>query len=385
MRRRLAVLLAAAAALAPALATPVAAQVRIGVVLSISGASASLGVPQRNSVALLPPEIAGQKVEYIVVDDGTDTARAVAAMRKLIDESKVDAIIGSSTTPASLAMVGVAAEKEVPMISIASSSRVILPMDAQRRWVFKSSQGDNLMADAIAEHMYRTGVKTAGFIGFDDALGDGWLAESKRALETWGIQLVIVERFNRERKDVAGQTGRLLAANPDAILVGGSGVPAAAPQLALRERGYAGKLYQTHGVAMPSFIRAGGKDVEGTILPAGPMLVASQLPESNAAKAFAAEYVRKYEAAYGAGTASPLGAYVYDAGIMLHAAIPVALFSARPGTPAFRAALRDGLETAYGLVLTNGVSEMTAEDHNGFDKRARVMVTIQGGAWKLLR
>ena len=385
MRRRLAVLLAAAAIAAPAFAAPAAAQVRIGVVLSISGASASLGVPQRNSVALLPSEIGGKRVEDIVVDDGTDTARAVAAMRKLIDESKVDAIIGSSTTPASLAMVDVAAEKQVPMISIASSSRVILPMDTKRHWVFKSSQGDNLMAEAIAEHMYRSGVKTAGFIGFDDLLGDGWLAEAKRAMETWGVQLVAVERFKRDATEAGAQAAKLIAAHPDAVLVGGSGASAAVPQKALRERGYAGKLYQTHGVAMPSFIRAGGKDVEGTILPAGPMLVAAQLPDSNTAKVFASEYVRKYEAAYGPGTASPLGAYVYDAGIMLHAAIPVALFTAQPGTPAFRTALRDGLETAYGLVLTNGVSEMTADDHNGFDKRARVMVTIQDGTWKLLR
>ena len=385
MRWHIAVWVAAFAVSGLGLPRPAEGQVRIGFTISTTGPAASLGIPQRNSIALLPTQIGGQTVEYIVLDDGSDATRAVANTRKLIDESNVDAVIGSSTTPASMAMIDVAAEKQVPMITLAASSRLIGPMDGQRRWVFKTPQNDSLMADAIAEHMYRAGIKTVGFIGFSDAYGDGWLTEAKRALETWGIELIATERYSRNDTSVTGQVLKLVAAKPDAVLIAGAGTPAALPQKALHERGYAGKYYQTHGVANMDFIRVGGKDVEGTVLPAGPILVASQLPESDPVKALAGEYVRRYEAAYGPGTVATFGAHAYDAAIMLQAAVPVALLGAKPGTPAFHVALRDALETAYGLVLTHGISEMTSEDHNGFDKRARVMVTIQDGTWKLLR
>lgn len=381
--RRLATLLLAATALGAA-AWPASAQVKIGVTISTTGPAASLGTPQRNSIALLPAEIAGQKVEYIVLDDASDTTRAVANARKLIDENAVDALVGSSTTPASLAMIDVAAEKQTPMISLAASARLIEPMDPQRKWVFKTPQNDSLMADAIAEHMAKAGVKTVGFIGFNDAYGDGWLAEITRALASKGIQLVATERYARNDTSVTGQVLKLVQARPDAVLIAGSGTPAALPQKALRERNYAGKYYQTHGVANADFLRVGGRDVEGTVLPAGPILVADQLPEGNVIKPVALDYVRRYEAAHGAGSVATFGAHAADAAILLQAAIPVALRKAKPGTPEFRSALRDALEGLSETVLTHGVSNMKPTDHNGFDQRARVMVTIQDGGWKLL-
>ncbi len=380
--RRLATLLLAATVLGAAV--PASAQIKIGVTISTTGPAASLGTPQRNSIALLPTEIAGQKVEYIVLDDGSDTTRAVANARKLIDENNVDALIGSSTTPASLAMIDVAAEKKVPMISLAASSRLIEPMDAQRKWVFKTPQNDSLMADAIADHMAKAGVKTVGFIGFNDAYGDGWLAETQRALAAKGIQLVATERYARNDTSVTGQVLKLMQARPDAVLIAASGTPAALPQKTLHERGYTGKYYQTHGVANADFLRVGGRDVEGTVLPTGPVLVADQLPDTNVIKPVALEYVRRYEAANGPGSVATFGAHAYDAAILLQAAIPVALKKAKPGTPEFRSALRDALEGLSETVLTHGVSNMTPTDHNGFDQRARVMVTIKDGAWKLL-
>ena len=382
---RLAIMLLAATALAAAEAAPGAAhaQVRIGVTLSTTGPAASLGVPERNSVALMPSGIGGQAVEYVVLDDAGDSTKAVANARKLIDEG-VDALVGSSTTPASLAMIDVAAEKEVPMIALAASARLIEPMDAQRRWVFKTPQNDSLMADALAGHMAQAGVKTVGFIGFNDAYGDGWLAEATRAFAAHGIKLVATERYARADTGVTGQVLKLVAARPDAVLIAGAGTPAALPQKALHERGYAGRYYQTHGVANADFLRVGGRDVEGTVLPAGPILVAAQLPDRNPVKAVALDYVRRYEAANGPGSVSTFGAHAMDAGLLLQAAIPVALHSAKPGTTAFRAALRNALENSEELVLTQGVANMTPQDHNGFDQRARVMVTIQDGTWKLL-
>ena len=386
MQRRIAIMLPTFlwAATSLVAATAAQAQIKIGVTISTTGPAASLGVPQRNSIALLPTEIAGQKVEYIVLDDGADSTRAVANARKLIDESNVDALMGSSTTPASLAMIDVAAEKKVPMVSLAASARIIAPMDAARHWVFKTPQNDSLMADAIAAHMAANGVKTVGFIGFNDAYGDGWLAEAKRAFAAKGIQLVAEEKFARADTSVTGQVLKLVAAKPDAVLIAGAGTPAALPQKTLQERGYAGRYYQTHGIANADFLRVGGKDVEGTVLPAGPILVASQLPDSNPIKAVAGDYVRRYEAANGVGSVATFGAHAFDAALMLQAAIPVALKAAKPGTPEFRSALRDALEGSRELVLTHGISDMSATDHNGFDQRARVMVTIQNGAWKLL-
>ena len=386
MTRRLALILLATAALgaAPGAIPGAMAQIRIGVTISTTGPAASLGIPQRNSIALLPTSVAGLTVEYIVLDDGADSTRAVANTRKLIDENQVDAVIGSSTTPASLAMVDVAAEKQVPMITLAASARLIEPMDPQRRWVFKTPQNDSLMADAIAEHMAKNGVKTVGFIGFNDAYGDGWLTEATRAMQARGIRLVATEKYARADTSVTGQVLKLVAAKPDAVLIAGAGTPAALPQKALHERGYKGKYYQTHGVANMDFIRVGGRDVEGTILPAGPILVASQLPDSNPVKARAIEYVRQYEASNGAGTVATFGAHAYDAALLLQAAIPVALKTGMPGTSGFRSALRDALEAEHEQVLTHGISDMTPQNHNGFDQRARVMVTIRNGEWKLL-
>ena len=385
MRRRLATMLLAATAIVPLAAmTPAFAQIKIGVTISTTGPAASLGVPQRNSIALLPTEIGGQKIEWIVLDDAADSTKAVANARKLIDENAVDALIGSSTTPASLALVDVASEKKVPMISLAASARLIEPMDAQRRWVFKTPQNDSLMADAIADHMAKAGIKTVGFIGFNDAYGDGWLTEATRAFKAKNIAIVATEKYARADTSVTGQVLKLVAAKPDAVLIAGAGTPAALPQKTLHERGYAGKYYQTHGVANADFLRVGGKDVEGTVLPAGPVLVAAQLPDSNPIKPLALDLVTRYEAANGAGSFATFGAHAYDAALLLQTAIPVALKTSRPGTPEFRSALRDALEAEKNVVLTHGITTMTPTDHNGFDTRARVMVTIQDGAWKLL-
>ncbi len=358
--------------------------IRVGVTVSATGPAASLGIPQRRSIALLPQTVAGHDIQYIVLDDGTDSTRAVANARKLVDEEHVDVLIGSSATPGSMAMIDVAAEKKVAMISLAASARLIAPMDAQRAWVFKAPQNDSLMAEALAGHMVANKVKTVGFIGFNDAYGDGWLTEFTKAAQAKGIEIVATERFARNDTGVTGQVLKLMAAKPDAVLIAGAGTPAALPQKTLKERGYAGAYYQTHGVANNDFLRVGRRDVEGTILPAGPIMVVAQLPDSNPSKKTALDYIARYEAQNGAGSASAFGAHAYDAGILLAAAIPVAGAKAKPGTPEFRAALRDSIEALQNVAMTHGVASMTPQDHNGFDARARVMVTIQDGAWKLL-
>jgi branched-chain amino acid transport system substrate-binding protein len=332
-------------------------------------------------VALLPKEVAGQKIDWIVLDDGTDTTQAVKNMRKFISDDKVDVVIGTSVTPASLAMVDVAGETRTPMISVAASVKIVDPVEGARKWAFKTPQNDALMAGALADAMAKAKVKTLGFIGFSDAYGDSWLQEIKNATEKKGIKVVAVEKYGRTDTSVTGQVLKIVSARPDAVLIAGSGTPAALPQKELRARNYGGLIYQTHGVANADFLRVCGKDCEGMLLPAGPLLVAEQLPDSNPVKKSALAYVAAYEKAHGPGSVSTFGGHLWDAGQLVLAAVPVALKTAKPGTPEFRAALRDALENIKNLPASQGVFNMSPTDHAGFDERARVMVKVQNGKW----
>ena len=359
------------------------AQIKIGVTLSTTGPAASLGIPEKNTIALLPKEIGGKSVQYIVLDDASDTGRAVQNARKLMDEEQVDAIVGSTVTPNSLAMIDPVSQGHTPMISLAASAAIISPMDAKRAWVFKTPQNDSLMADAIAGYMEAHGVKTVGYIGFADAYGDGWYSVFTVAAAAHHLKLVTNERYSRTDSSVTGQVLKTIAANPDAVLIAGAGTPSALPAKTLKERKYAGKIYQTHGVANNDFLRVCGKDCEGELLPAGPILVADQLPDSNPVKKSSLAYKTAYETAYGAGSVAAFGGHAWDAGQMLQRAIPEALKKAQPGTPAFREALRAALENVKDLPLSHGVMNTTLADHNGLDRRARVIVEIVDGKWKL--
>jgi branched-chain amino acid transport system substrate-binding protein len=376
------------AALVPALfamayAGAAAAQIKVGVSVSATGPAASLGIPEKNTFALLPKTIAGKTVEYIVLDDASDSTTAVKNARKLVSEDKVDVLVGSTVTPNSLAMIDVAAESETPMISMAASAAIVEPQDAKRRWVFKTPQNDSHMTTAILSHMADHGIKTIGFIGFADAYGEGWFREVSKLADVRKIKVVANERFARSDTSVTGQILKILAANPDAVLIAGSGTPAALPQKTLKERGYKGKIYQTHGVANNDFLRVCGKDCEGTWLPSGPILVAEQLPDSNPVKKSALAYKAAYEKAYGAGSVSTFGGHAWDAGALLANAVPAALKAGQPGTKEFRVGLRDALEKTRELAGAHGIFNMSPTDHLGFDQRSRVMVQIVDGKWKL--
>jgi len=358
------------------------AQVKVGVTLSSTGPAASLGIPERNTVGLLPNEVAGQKIEWIVLDDATDPTQAVRNARKLTSEDKVDILVGTTATPGSIAMVDVAAESGTAMISVAASVKIVDPVDDKRRWAFKTPQNDALMAGVLADAMEQAKVKTLGFIGFSDAYGDSWLEEITRAATKKGIKVVAAERFGRTDTSVTGQVLKIVAARPDAVLIAGSGTPAALPQKELRSRNYGGTIYQTHGAANSDVLRVCGKDCEGMMLPAGPLLVAAQLPDDNVVKKSALEYVQAYEKAFGPGTTNTFGGHMWDAGQLVVAAIPVALATgAKPGTPAFRTAMRDAIEGIKDLPVSQGVFNMTPKDHAGFDERASVMVKVVDGKW----
>ena len=384
MTRSFRATLAVASTLAILFSSTGYAQIKIGVTISSTGPAASLGIPEKNTIDLLPREIAGKKIDYIVLDDASDTTTTVTNTRKLITEDRVDAIIGSTTTPNSLAMLPVLGEGKTPAITLASSSRIVEPMDANRMWMFKTPQSDVMMATAIAENMSNAGVKTMGFIGFNNALGEAFYTEVAKYAELKGIKVVASERFSPTDTSVTGQILKIVSANPGAVVIGASGTPAATPVRALVERGFKGRIYHNHGVANREFLRVCGKDCEGTYLPTGPVMVASQLPDSNPVKKPAMDFVKRYEAKFGAGNVAAFASYMWDAGLLLQRAIPEALKKAQPGTAEFRAALRDALENIRNEPSTNGIVNMSKTDHLGLDQRARVMVQIKGGDWKYL-
>jgi branched-chain amino acid transport system substrate-binding protein len=380
--RRLLPALAAALVLLPGATR---ADITVGVTLSATGPAASLGIPEKNTFELLPTTIGGQKVNWIVLDDGSDTTKAVTNTKKLISEDKVDVIVGSTITPNSLAMIDVVNEAATPMISMSASARIVDPGNPKTKWVFKTPQNDSLMADAIAVHMKANGVKTMAYIGFSDAYGEGWLGEMRRSAQLAGIKIVAEEKYNRNDASVTGQVLKIVATAPDAVLIGAAGTPGATPQKELVARNYKGRIYQTHGVGNADFLRVVGKDGDGTYLPIGPMLVYEQLPDSNPLKKTAADYIGKYEAKYGKGSRSTFGGHAWDSYLLLAQAIPEALKKAQPGTREFRAALRDALENTKDLVATHGVYTMSATEHNGLDNRARTMIMIDNGKWVLAK
>lgn len=377
--------LALSAALLAVLGTaPASAQVKVGVVTSSTGPTAMIGIPQKNSVALLPAKIGDLSVEYISLDDASDPTQTVTNFKKLITEEKVDAIIGPSGSPNAMGVIQFAAESGTPMLAPVGTAAVVLPMTEQKKWVFKTTQNDDIIAKALVGHMATHGIKTLGFIGLNDAYGENWLKVITGLAKEHGIDLIATERYQRSDTSVTGQALKVLAANPDAVLIAGTGSNAVLPETTLARQGYKGQFYQTHGAALPAFLKLGGKDVEGTILAASLMLVLPEIDDSNPSKKVAVDYIKRYEDKYGEKPAT-FGANVYDAGLLLERAIPIAGEAAKPGTPEFRSALRDALETTKELVATQGVYNMSPQDHSGFDDRGRELITVKDGHWRLVK
>lgn len=375
--RNLALLCAALGVLG---ARPALAEVVVGVSVSTTGPGASLGIPEKNAISLFPAQIGGEPVRYIVLDDGSDPSAATKNARKLISEEKADVLVGSAVTPASAAIAQVAFETQTPHVAL---SPVTLPAD-RGHWVFRTPQHNSVMAGALVDHMQAAGVETLGFIGFADAYGDEWLAALEPLLQQAGIKIVQAERYARNDTSVTGQVLKLVGAKPDAIIIVGSGSPAALPQTTLAERGYKGQIYQTHAVASQAFLSVAGKAAEGVILPVGPVVVVDQIPAGHPSREIGMSFVRRYEEKYGAGSFSSFAGHAHDVFRLLEAAVPVALKKAAPGTAEFRLALRDALENNKEVVGAHGVFNMSAQDHFGLDERGRVLVRIENGRYSLI-
>ncbi len=360
------------------------AQIKIGVVASASGPTSVVGISQKNTAALLPKTMGGLAVEYIVLDDASDSTQTVQLFKKLISDDHVDAIIGPSGSPNAVGVIQFAAEAHTPVLAPVGTTAVVLPMDDVKKWIFKTTQNDDLIAAALVEHMQKTGIKTVGVFAANDPYGQGWVKTFAGLTDKAGIKTIGTEYFQRTDTSVTAQSLKLLAANPDAILVAAAGGPTVLPETTLVDQGYRGKIYQTHGAATPDFLRLGGRKVEGTILAASLMLVMDDISDSVPSKKVAAEYIAAYTKMYGVAPAT-FGANVFDGGLLLSAAVSIALQAGKPGTIAFRDALRTALEQTHEIVGPQGVYNMSAADHSGFDTRGRVLLVVKGGTWHLLQ
>jgi len=375
----------AALALLTGLASQAAqAEVKVGVLLSLTGVGASLGIPEKNTVELLPPTLGGQAVRYIVLDDASDTVNATKHARRLIEEEKVDFFIGPSLTPTSLALVEVAGPAGTPVVSLAGSGAIVLPPEGNKRWAFKLAPNEPVMASYIFEHMRTAGQRTLGYIAFSTAFGESFVKEMNKLVGENGVKVVADERYAPNDLSVTSQVLKVMAANPDAVFIAASGTAGALPLIELKKRGYKGQVYMQQGIANADFLRVAGKDAEGMLFPVSPVLVAEQLPASNPVRAVALNYTSRYEARHGAGSRNLFGATVWDAYLLLDRAVPKALAKGQPGTAEFRTGLRDALEQSKDVVGAQGVFSLSERDHNGTDRRAQALVKVENGKWVLV-
>ena len=378
MKTYLSAALAATAMLAASASAQ--AQIKIGAILSISGPAAAMGVGYKGAFDLFPTEIAGQKVEYIIRDDATDASTAYTIAQKMISEDHVDAFIGPSLTASDAAVAPLANQAKVPMLAMAPYE-----YDPQKQpYTFNDAQPLSLMVAAVFKYMQQHDVKTIGYIGFSDGWGDQVLASTKASASADGIQILADERYARTDTTCEAQALKLISTHPQAVMMGNSATPAALPVVALRHRGYKGGIYGNHGIVSPAFIKVGGTAVEGVIAVTSPVVVADELPASNPIKPIATAFVKDYTAKLGGGV-GPFAGYSYDAFLLLQAAIPEALKAGKPGTEAFRVALRDALEKTHELVGVSGIYTMSPTDHNGQDARAAVLVEVKDGAWRAIQ
>lgn len=355
-------------------------EIRIGITGTFTGPAAAIGIPYKQASELFPKQLAGKPVKWIVLDDGGDPGAAVRNARRFTDEDQVDAILGSTSPPGSIAMFDVAIESKTPQLSLAP---VNIPA-AKRPWIFAVPQAVPVMVSAVVDHMVANGVKKVGYIGFTDSWGDQNYAALTQLAAAKGITVATNERYNRVDTSVTAQVLRILATKPDAVFIGASGSPAVLPNLTLRDNGYDGRIYNSHGSVSRPVLQAGGAALEGSIAPTGPLVVASELPDSYPTKKTAVDFVADYEAKWGKGTRNPFAGYAWDAMLIVSAAVPDALRAAEPGTPQFREALRMALESGKEVTGTHAVYRYTPEDHEGVDQRSRILVVVKNGAYQYL-
>jgi len=375
--------LVGAVVLAAATAPAMAADINVGLITSMTGPGASIGIPYAKGTAAgvaYKDEVDGTKLKVIQLDDTTDPSVGTRNARKLIEQDKVDVLMGAGSTPVSLAITAVCHELKVPCITL---SPVNMPGEPGS-WMISIPQPPTLMVGVVVDYMKAAGVKTVGYIGYSDGWGDLVYGGLQKSAD--GMKIVTNERYARTDTSVTAQALRIVAAAPDAVMTGGSGTPGALPFIALRERGYAKEIYGTPALINPDFVRVGGAAVEGVIASTGPVVVADQLPDTYPTKKIALEYREAYRKANNEAATGGFGPYAFDGWLVLLDAAKRALATgAQPGTPQFRTALRDALVSSKEVVGTHGVYNFKPGESFGVDRRALVLVKLVKGKWTLVQ
>jgi branched-chain amino acid transport system substrate-binding protein len=362
-----------------------AADINVGLITSMTGPNASIGIPYAKGTAAgvaYKDEVDGVKIRVQQLDDSSDPTTGARDAHKLIEEDKVDVLMGAGNTPITLAIAAYSREQKVPLISLVPLGG--LSADASS-WLVSIPQPAPLMVAAVVDRMKKTGVKTVGYIGFNDAWGDLVYDALQKSVVGTDLKIVTNERYARTDTSVTAQALRNVAAAPDVVMTGGSGTPGALPFIALGERGYKGKVYGTHGLINPDFVRVGGGAVEGVICPTGPVVVASQLPESNPIRKVAIDYEAAYQKANSEPARGAFAPYAFDGWlVLLNAAKHALAAGTKPGTAEFRQAFRDAMVTTKDLVGTHAVYNFTPGSVSGVDDRSHVLVQLVNGNWKLI-
>ncbi|NPA48883.1 MAG: ABC transporter substrate-binding protein [Thermodesulfobacteria bacterium] len=353
---------------------------KIGALFSITGPTSFIGEPERNTLVMLVEEvnkaggINGHPVEVVIYDTEGEETNAVKKVTKLIVQDKVLAIIGPSRTGTTLAVIPFVERYKVPLISCAAGIKIVEPV---KPWVFKTAQSDRLAVKKIYAYCQDHGLKKIAIITVSNGFGQSGREQLKALAKDYGIEIVADELFGPKDVDMTPQLTRIRAKNPDAVICWGTNPGPAIVAKNMRQLGMKQQLFMSHGVASKRFIQLAGEAAEGIILPAGKILVADQLPDTDPQKKLLLSYIERYKARFGEEP-SAFGGHAYDAFLLLKHALATA--------GADRAKIREALENAKGIVGIHGIFNMSPTDHNGLDeKTAFVLVRIKDGDWQLLK
>lgn len=359
-----------------------AQEITVGFVTSLSGPASSIGLNYEkgmNAAYAYKADVGGVKIKLIKLDDGSDPSQATKNARKLVEQDKVDVMIGTSSAPGTNAMMTVANELKVPFFAV-SPVNVPIPADGHP-WGVSMVQTPQLMVKVIADRMKRDGIKSVGFIGFSDSWGDLVYNGAKAAEANGGPKVLTNERYSRTDTSVTAQALKVVAASPEGFLNGGSATQAALPLLELRKLGFKGPFFGTPSLLNRDFVRIGAKAAEGTQVSAGPVVVTSQLPNDHFAKKIGTAFHDSFKKVNGGEADDGFSGYAFDGWVVFLEAAKVALTKAKPGTQEFRQALMDAIYSNKDVAGVHAIYNFTPKSYFGVDERSLVVVKLTDGKW----
>lgn len=361
-----------------ALAGTAAADIKVGVVASMTGPGSSYGTVTKQTYEVAVQEIDGEKVTYYFMDDGSDPSRAVQNVRKMAQEENVDILVGFNGVQIPRAVQPLLSEFKLP--AIAGAPLTLTGKDAE--WFISVVQPVQNWMIPVVDSMAAAGVKTVGFIGYADSWGDDTLKALKTVGASKGIEVVVEERYARGDTSTTPQMLKIFAQRPDAIFVGAGGTGAALPSLDLERLGYDGRIYHTNAVATPQFLKVAGTAAEGNFAVTGPLTVVDKLEDGHPSKALALDFIERFNAKHATEGVDVIAGYNFDASILFEAAARQALKTAKPGTPEFREALRSAMHSLSGVVGVTASFNYKEGSSDGVGPEATIVVTAKDGAWQ---